>query len=345
MYSFFYSHPTVLVFIAFAIALVLTMAAMPLFIRILSVKQIGQQIRADGPKRHLKKAGTPTMGGIIILVMAGVSLLIIGHPAPSLILLMIATLLTGVLGIIDDATKVIFTRSLGLKPWQKIVGQFLISFGFSLVAVNVLGVKPIVTIPLLNFNMDFGVLAFTLPICGGIVVPWIYCIFVLLLMMGFSNAVNLTDGLDGLASGAMIIVMIVMAAISYTLNDIGPSLFAMAIAGGCLGFLWYNCHPADIFMGDTGSLALGTAFAGLAVVTKTEVLSLIIGALFVIEACSVIIQVVWFKRTRKRVFLMAPLHHHFEKKGWSETKVVVRFCIVCALFAGLGFANHFIGIW
>ena len=155
------------------------------------------------------------------------------------------------------------------------------------------------------------------------------------------NAVNLTDGLDGLASGTVMIVMIVMAAIAYRSDLLEPGILAAALAGACIGFLWFNSFPADIFMGDTGSLALGMGLGCLAVVTKTEFVSIIIGGLFVAEALSVMLQVFWFKRTRKRIFLMAPLHHHFEKKGWSETKVVIRFWIISGVFAAVGFSLYF----
>ena len=155
------------------------------------------------------------------------------------------------------------------------------------------------------------------------------------------NAVNLTDGLDGLAAGTVMVVMLVMAAIAFRETLLEPAILSAAIAGTCIGFLWFNSHPADIFMGDTGSLALGMALGCLAVVTKTEFVVIIIGALFVAEALSVMIQVFYFKRTGKRVFLMAPLHHHFEKKGWSETKVVVRFWIVSGMFAACGFVLWF----
>ena len=172
-------------------------------------------------------------------------------------------------------------------------------------------------------------------------IPWLYLIFVNILVVGMCNAVNLTDGLDGLAAGTVMLVMIVMAAIAYKTDMLNSAIVAAALAGACVGFLWFNSFPADIFMGDTGSLALGTALGGLAVLTKTEFLVLIIGGLFVIEALSVMIQVAYFKKTRKRIFLMAPLHHHFEKKGWSETKVVIRFWIVSGCFAAIGFVWFF----
>ena len=159
--------------------------------------------------------------------------------------------------------------------------------------------------------------------------------------MGLCNAVNLTDGLDGLAAGTVMVVMLVMAAIAFRAGVLEPALFAGALAGACIGFLWFNSHPADIFMGDTGSLALGMALGCLAVVTKMEFVVIIIGGLFVAEALSVMIQVFYYKKTKKRIFLMAPLHHHFEKKGWSETKVVVRFWIVSGMLAACGFVLYF----
>ena len=166
-------------------------------------------------------------------------------------------------------------------------------------------------------------------------------IFVFLLMAGLSNAVNLTDGLDGLAGGCAMVVMIMVAMVAFRYDKLDLAIFAASVAGACLGFLWHNCYPASIFMGDTGSLALGAAFAAMAVMTKTEVTSLVMGGLFIIEALSVIIQVASFKLTGKRVFLMAPIHHHFEKMGWSETKVVIRFWIISGAFAALGFALYF----
>ncbi len=193
-----------------------------------------------------------------------------------------------------------------------------------------------------GFSIDLGVLTTSIPYEGGTFdIPWLYVVFVFLLLAGLSNAVNLTDGLDGLAAGSVLVVMIFMAMVCFRYNELPLAVFAAAVGGSCVGFLWFNCYPAQIFMGDTGSLALGAAFAALAVLTKTEVTSLIMGGLFICEALSVMIQVASFKATGKRVFLMAPLHHHFEKKGWSETKVVIRFWIISAAFAALGFALYF----
>lgn len=338
MLSMFNHYPTFQLFLALVISMALTMAVMPAFIKLLRHREIGQQVRADGPEGHLVKQGTPTMGGVVILLMMCLSVFIVHAPDLQLLLVAAATLLTGLLGFVDDAAKVAKERSLGLTPAQKMLGLTVISVAFCLIAVNALGVSPVVTIPFVNIGIDLGFLAFTV---GGVYVPWLYVLFVFLLMAGMSNAVNLTDGLDGLAGGTVMIAMGVMAAICYSSNMLDLGVFAMAAAGACIGFLWFNCYPASIFMGDTGSLALGAAFAAIAVITKTELFSLIIGGIFVVEALSVIAQVAYFKRTRKRIFLMAPLHHHFEKKGWSETKVVIRFWIITALLAGLGFVAYF----
>ena len=333
-------YPTFLVFVAVVAAVVLTIALMPFWIKFLRSSHIGQQVRADGPESHLVKQGTPTMGGVIMLIAVIVVALVIGRYSPNIYVLLGATVLTGVLGLVDDASKVIKERSLGLTPKAKLIGQFAIATIFCLVAVNWLGIAPTVDIPFICL-LDLGVLTTVIPIGSGIEIPWLYLIFVDILLVGMCNAVNLTDGLDGLAAGTVMIVMIVMAAIAYRSDMFGPSVFAAALAGACVGFLWYNSFPADIFMGDTGSLALGMALGCLSVLTKTEFLVLIIGGLFVAEALSVMIQVFYYKKTKKRIFLMAPLHHHFEKKGWSETKVVVRFWIVSGFLAACGFALYF----
>ena len=338
MLSMFNHYPTFQLFLALVLSMALTVAVMPGFIKLLRHREIGQQVRADGPEGHLVKQGTPTMGGVVILLMMCLSVFIVHAPDMRLLAVAAATLLTGLLGFVDDAAKVAKERSLGLPPAQKMIGLTVICVVFCLVAVNMLGVSPVVTIPFANIDIDLGIAAFTV---GGVYVPWLYVFFVFILMAGMSNAVNLTDGLDGLAGGTVMIAMGVMAAICFSTNMLDLGVFAMAAAGACIGFLWFNCYPASIFMGDTGSLALGTAFAAIAVITKTELFSVIIGGIFVTESLSVIIQVAYFKKTRKRIFLMAPLHHHFEKKGWGETKVVMRFWIITALLAGLGFVAFF----
>lgn len=343
--SFFSAYPTFQVFLGFIVAAVVTMIIMPAWIKLLTRTHIGQQVRADGPQSHLVKQGTPTMGGVIMLLAVIITVLLVVAPSLQFVVVLLATLLTGALGLFDDASKVIHERSLGLTPKGKLIGQTLIAFVFTLVAVNWLGVAPTVQIPFLP-PIDLGVLTTLVPCgfleSGALQIPWLYAVFCFLLLVGLSNAVNLTDGLDGLAAGTVMVVMLVMAAISYRAGMLPMAVFSATIAGACVGFLWFNSYPADIFMGDTGSLALGTALACVAVMTKTEVFSLIIGGLFVAEALSVMLQVLYFKRTKKRLFLMAPLHHHFEKKGWSETKVVIRFWIVSGVLAGIGFVLWFV---
>ena len=330
-------YPTYLVFVAVFVAGLITAAIMPAFIRVMRKDGIGQQVRADGPQTHLVKQGTPTMGGVIMLVGIMLTVLLLARWTPDLILCVVATIATGLLGLLDDIESVSHGRSLGLTPSQKMAGLIVISVAFCLFAVNWVGIAPTVTFPG-GLVIDLGVLMSTI---AGVQVPWLYVLFVFLLLAGLSNAVNLTDGLDGLAGGTVMVVMLAMAMVAFSYDEINLAVFAGACAGACVGFLWHNCYPASIFMGDTGSLALGAGFAALAVLTKTEVTSLVMGGLFICEALSVMLQVISFKTTGKRIFLMAPLHHHFEKKGWSETKVVIRFWIVSAMFAAVGFALYF----
>ena len=335
------SYPTYQVFIAMVLAAVIVLVLMPVFIRFMRREGVGQQIRADGPQRHLVKQGTPTMGGVVILVALLATCVLMAKWTGDLILAVVATFATGSLGLLDDIESVAHKRSLGLTPSQKMAGLITISVAFCLFAVNMCGIAPVLRFPG-GFALDLGVLTTTVELGGtAVAIPWLYLVFVFLLMAGLSNAVNLTDGLDGLAGGTVLVVMLALAAVAFRYDEINLAIFASSAAGALVGFLWFNCYPATIFMGDTGSLALGAAFAALAVLTKTEVTSLIMGGLFIAEALSVIIQVVSFKSTGKRVFLMAPLHHHFEKLGWSETKVVIRFWIVSAAFAALGFALYF----
>ena len=300
-------------------------------------KQIGEDIRDLGLEGQLQKRGTPTMGGVIILVAVSLTCLLMGKLTTELVLVLLATLATGVLGLIDDLTSVTHGRSLGLTPHAKMIGLTIICVTFTVLAVNWCGVAPEIRFPG-GLTIDLGVLSTTI---FGLSFPWLYLVFCWLMIAGLSNAVNLTDGLDGLAGGTSMIAMLAMAAMAFLHGDVNLSIFCTACAGACLGFLWFNCYPASIFMGDTGSLALGAAFACTSIITNTEVVSLIIGGLFIVETLSVMIQVVYFHFTHKRVFLMAPIHHHFEKKGWAETKVVIRFWIVAAAFGALGLALFF----
>ena len=335
------SYPTYQVFLAVGISAIITAFLMPFFIRMMKREGVGQQIRADGPQRHLIKQGTPTMGGAVILVGVLATCLLMCDWTLELKLCVGAVYATAFLGLVDDVESVAQGRSLGLTPSQKMAGLILICVTFCFVAVNALGISPVVAFPG-GATIDLGVVSSNVTIAGNTIsIPWLYLIFVFLLVAGMSNSVNLTDGLDGLASGCVIIVMGALSAIAFLADDIQLAIFAASVGGACIGFLWFNCYPAQIFMGDTGSLALGAAVGVLAVLTKTEITSLVMGGLFIVEALSVIIQVVSFKKTGKRVFLMAPLHHHFEKKGWSETHVVIRFWIVSAIFALAGFALYF----
>jgi phospho-N-acetylmuramoyl-pentapeptide-transferase len=327
---------------AVVLAMVAAAVLFPLWIRLLRVRNIGQQVRADGPQGHLVKQGTPTMGGVLILLVVAVTFLLVGTLTRSSFLALAATLACGGLGFIDDWAKVAHERSLGLKPRAKLLGQAAISVVFCLLAVNWAGVPTWVQIPLTTTRIDLGFLSTTVPLSGGdVVIPWLYLAFVTIMIVAMSNAVNLTDGLDGLAAGTVTIVALAFAGIAFRQNVLPSSLLGACIAGACIGFLWYNSHPADIFMGDTGSLGLGAAIAAMAVITKTELFLLVIGGIYVIETLSVILQVASYKLTGKRIFRMAPIHHHFEMVGWSETKVMVRFWIVTGIMAGLGFAAFF----
>ena len=313
------AYPTFQIFLAIFVAAAAVLILMPFWIKLMKVEHFGQQVRADGPQRHLVKQGTPTMGGVVILAGMVIACLLIAKPTFELMLALGA----------------------GLTPHAKMIGLTAICVVFCVCAVSFCGVAPEVRFPG-GFTIDLGVITSTFAIGGvELVVPWLYLVFVFLLLVGMSNAVNLTDGLDGLAGGTSMTSMLIMAGISFLARDSNLAVFAAACAGACVGFLWYNSYPASIFMGDTGSLALGAGFASLAILTNTEVISLVVGGLFIVEALSVMIQVASFKATGKRVFLMAPIHHHFEKKGWAETKVVIRFWIIAAAFGALGLAMYF----
>jgi phospho-N-acetylmuramoyl-pentapeptide-transferase len=336
-------YPTYQVFLVAVLALVVSGILFPLWIRLVRFRNIGQQVRADGPQGHLVKQGTPTMGGVLILLVVTGVYLSMGRVDRSGVLAMGAMLACGMLGFVDDYAKVLKERSLGLTAPAKIAWQVIISTAVCLLAVNWAGVSSKVLIPLTGRSLDLGIFTTTLHVGSLVaVVPWLYLVLVSLMVVGTSNTVNLTDGLDGLAAGTVMIVMFAFAAIAYRQNHLEVSLLGAAIAGSCIGFLWYNSYPADIFMGDTGSLGLGAAIAAMAIVTKSELLLPLIGGIYVVEGLSVILQVASFKLTGKRIFRMAPIHHHFEMKGWSETKVMVRFWIVTGIMAGAGFALYFI---
>jgi len=301
---------------AFIIALVIG----PLFIPVLKRLKFGQSIRQDGPERHYAKAGTPTMGGIIILIALIVPVMIYSGNNTEIWLALFVTLGHGLIGFLDDFIKVVLKRSLGLKAKQKLLGQIIMAVALAYIATNYMGRGTDLWIPLLDVNVDLGPL---------------YYVLIFLVLVGTTNAVNLTDGLDGLAAGTTTVAALAYAVIALSFGKSNLAIFCVSLAGASLGFLKYNAYPAKIFMGDTGSLALGGALAAVAVMTKTELLLIIVGGVFVLEALSVIIQVISFKLTGKRVFLMSPIHHHFELAGWSEIKVVTVFWLTGVVFSAI----------
>lgn len=306
----------------------------PPTIRYLARLKFGQTVRTDGPRHHAGKTGTPTMGGIIILASAAIATAAFspGHERAAWALF--ATLSFGLVGLVDDFIKIQTRKSLGLKARQKLAAQIIISALIGLYAM---------TDPALGTRLAIPYLSYPPLSLGTIDIGWLYLPFVVFFMVGFSNAVNLTDGLDGLAAGTTAIAALAYVALAMSKGDLEIAVFAAAIAAACLGFSWFNAHPAQVFMGDTGSLALGGALAAMAVLTKAELALVIIGGVFVAETFSVAAQVASFRLTGKRIFKMSPLHHHFELSGWAETKVVVRFWIIGALLAVLGLAGA--GIW
>ncbi len=319
---------------ASVLAMVLVLVIGPAFIRWLRVNEFGQNIREEGPQAHKTKEGTPTMGGVLIWFAVLVPYLIFSRFSIASLTVLIAALGNAGIGFADDWIKIVRKRSLGLSARYKLLLQLLLALFIGFIALHFVGLTTAVDVPFTSYKLELGTVGF-------------YAL-IFLTLAGFSNAVNLTDGLDGLAAGASAIVLVAMAGIAFIIgrNTSDPGITDLMVVSGCvggaaLGFLWYNTFPADVFMGDTGSLGLGGAIAGMAVMTGTELVLVIIGGLFVLEAGSVAAQVISFKLFHRRVLLMAPLHHHFELKAWSETKIIVRFWIVAAIFAGAGFAAYY----
>jgi phospho-N-acetylmuramoyl-pentapeptide-transferase len=342
------------VLIAASFGLIISILVTPLAIKAFRRRGFGQEIRDDGPESHLSKKGTPTMGGTV-MVLATVGGYLIAHlfllnqPGRGVtstgLLLLFLLIGLGTVGFLDDYLKIRYRRSLGLNKTAKLVGQLVIGVTFAMLALwstDDAGVA--VASPAVSFVRDIAPL--TLPAV-------VFAALAYLFIAGFSNAVNLTDGLDGLAAGCSAMVFASYVIISfwqfghdcvselvdgcYTVRDpLDVTLVAAAAMGACLGFLWWNTSPARIFMGDTGSLALGGLMAGLAIVTRTELLLVVLGGLFVAVTLSVVIQVAFFRATRRRVFRMAPLHHHFELAGWAENTVIVRFWLVTGMAVAFG---------
>jgi phospho-N-acetylmuramoyl-pentapeptide-transferase len=341
------------VLIAAGIGLIISILLTPLAIRTFRRQGLGQEIRDDGPESHLSKKGTPTMGGTVIVgaTVGGylaAHLFLMNQPgwgftATGLLLLFLMVGM-GTVGFLDDYLKIRHRRSLGLNKTAKLVGQLVVGVTFAVLAINFPsnGLTPASTV--VSYVRDLAPL--TLGAVGFVILAYLF-------IAGFSNAVNLTDGLDGLAAGASAMVFGSYLIISfwqfthdcaseliegcYQVRDpLDAALVAAAAAGACLGFLWWNTSPARIFMGDTGSLALGGLLSGLAIVTRTELLLIVLGGLFVAVTLSVVIQVAFFRVTRRRVFRMAPLHHHFELAGWTENTVIVRFWLVTGMAVAFG---------
>ncbi|CCQ92923.1 phospho-N-acetylmuramoyl-pentapeptide transferase [[Clostridium] ultunense Esp] len=306
----------VILFTLIAAFLVAVLMA-PLLIPLLRRLKFGQSIREEGPKSHYKKKGTPTMGGIIIILAFAIPSFQFAYQSMDLFLVMFATLGYGLIGFLDDFIKILFKRNLGLTARQKLFGQVTIAVIFYIMLVRS-GYSTELIIPGWNIHLELS---------------WLYLPFILLLFLASSNAVNLTDGLDGLLAGTAAIAFAAYAVIAISLTKFDLAIFSAAVVGSLLGFLVFNHHPAKVFMGDTGSLSLGGALGALAILTKTELLLLLIGGIFVIETLSVILQVISFKTRGKRIFRMSPIHHHFELLGWSEWRVVITFWLVELLFA------------
>ena len=322
--------PSGRVLIAGTAALLLCLFLSPKFIDFFRRREFGQNIREEGPEGHRVKAGTPTMGGLILIIALSIPFLILSHRSWAAMGVWGATVACALLGFADDYTKIVKRRSLGLRARTKLIVTIAISLGLWWIATKRAGVSSSIDFRFGDVRVDLG--------------PF-FPVFIYLVVAGTTSAVNLTDGLDGLAAGCASIVFLAYIGITFiTTGERDLTLLAACLVGVCIGFLWFNSFPASVFMGDTGSLALGGAIAGLAVMTNTDVLLILLGGIFVIEALSVLIQVFSFRTFRKRVFLMAPIHHHFELQGWSETKIILRFWIVAAACAAIGFTVYQLSI-
>lgn len=307
-------------------ALLICIFLSPKFIAFLRKREFGQNIREDGPEGHHEKSGTPTMGGIIIFLAIATPFLILSSYSWTAIGVFLVAVACALLGFADDYTKIVKRRSLGLRARTKLIVTVVIALGLWWIARHEAHLPNTLRLRIVDYQVDLGIF---------------YPVLIYLVVAGTTSGVNLTDGLDGLAAGCVAIVVLAYIGITFiTSGQRDLTLLAACMVGACIGFLWFNAFPATIFMGDTGSLGLGGAIAGLAVMTKTEVLLVLLGGIFVVEALSVAIQVFSFQTFRKRVLLMAPIHHHFELMGWSETKIILRFWILAALCSAIGFTVY-----
>lgn len=299
----------------------------PIIIPMLHKLKFGQNIREDGPQSHLKKAGTPTIGGLIFIISASIVCLVMvlffdNKNSSEAIVTMLAFIGFGFVGFLDDILKIIHKNNLGLRAWQKMILLLIVSGGLAYYANEYVGTT--IDIPFTSINLNLG---------------YLYIPLVVIYFAGVTNAVNLTDGLDGLATSITVLVSTFLAIVSYKTDHLSLAIFCVALSGSLLGFLRFNAFPARVFMGDTGSLALGGAIATVALFLKMPIILVIIGGIYVVETLSVILQVGSFKLRKKRIFKMAPLHHHFEQEGWTETKIVSIFSIITVILCFIGFLS------
>lgn len=317
--------------------MVISIAAGPKFIDFLRRNELGQHIREEGPKGHVTKQGTPTMGGLLIMLSMSIPFLLFSeHTLPALTAFFVALGCAGI-GFVDDWTKLTHRRSLGLAGRWKLLGLGAITVVVALVVYN-RDFKTTVYLPLVDVDLPLS---------------WAWYGLLFIIIAGAANGVNLTDGLDGLAAGTATIALLTytaMTIVAYIVSlrtgtgdkaDLDLAILGASLIGASIGFLWYNAFPAQVFMGDTGSMGLGGALAAFAIMTKTEALLMLIGGIFLIEALSVMLQVFTFKWLGRRVLLMAPLHHHFEMKAWSESRIMVRFWIAAAIFCACAFVLYY----
>ncbi len=319
-----------------AIAFLVTVALGAKFIEFLQTRKFGQFVREEGPETHLIKAGTPTMGGVVILMGLLAALVVVARPNVATFATLLIVSAVAAIGLYDDWQKISNSRNEGLSVRYKLLLLTLTVVLADVLALRYVGVTQTVVVPGFDRNLVLG---------PGVVGIALFSIFLLLVIVGTTNAVNLADGLDGLAAGAGALALLAYTAIAFLERQYDVAIICGAMVGAIVGFLWYNSHPAQIFMGDTGSFAIGGVLAAAAVLTKTELLLPVVGGLFVLEALSVIVQVIVFKLTGRRVFKMAPIHHHFEFSGWQENKVVVRFWIAQAAFAAFGFFLYYLFLY
>ncbi|MBC2577649.1 phospho-N-acetylmuramoyl-pentapeptide-transferase [Peptostreptococcus russellii] len=309
------------------IAFVLVMAMGPIVVPFLHKFKFGQTVRDDGPQSHLKKNGTPTMGGVMMIISILITTLLRAKLSTEILMALLCMFGFGMVGFIDDFIKIKMTRSLGLTAIQKIVLQVALALIISIYKFKTIGSGVQFVVPFSQAGINIGI--FYIPV-------------MLVVILGTVNAVNLTDGLDGLASGITAIVSTFFVLFAFVIaNNAGISQMAAATLGACIGFMWFNVNPAKVFMGDTGSMALGGAVTAFALFTNSVLIIPIVGGIYFAEALSVIIQVLYYKKTKKRIFKMAPLHHHYEQCGWPETKVVFIFWIVSVVLAWIGVVAMF----